>query len=163
MDEAERLRGALSSLRGRYDRVRVVTYSLGCRLIMHACPPMSHTSRPYEVHLLAAAVQVSEAEPLLMRGIAQGKTHLYYSPDDKVLRLLFSAAEGAPAMGFHGLTQQQIQLLEKEVEQHNSSELVARRVSSWDPLAVHLMYSALWGDIVCAAGSANIRAAIDKG
>jgi hypothetical protein len=178
--EVERLQGAVLSLRRQgYSRVRVVAYSLGCRLALHACKQLPHASRPDEVHLLAAAVEASEARSLLS-GLTKnggggdgggGSTHVYFSRDDQVLNLLYGVAEGSPALGFEGLALTPSVALdtaaaaaesgegggEGHVEQHDTSVLARGKVSEANPLAVHLMYSRLWGEIACGGGGVETR------
>lgn len=101
--EAEQLRQVLLELRRDYDIVRVVAHSLGSRMLLHACQTMTVDERPDETHLLAAAVQASEAAPLLSR-LAQGETHVYFSRDDLCLGVAFRVIEGGPALGYSGLT-----------------------------------------------------------
>ena len=162
-EEVQRLQSALMALRTRYSRVRVVAYSLGCRLALHAGPLMPSEARPDEVHLVAPAVQSSEAEPLLA-GLSRGNTHVYFSRDDQVLRLLYGVAEGSPALGQEGLNpilpvvvnersddgrlHEPRQLDPVVVLQHDTTPLMAElKVSRSNPLAIHLAYSTLWGKI----------------
>eukprot|EP01043_Picozoa_sp_COSAG02_P075098 COSAG02_NODE_15328_length_1181_cov_1.321627_1_plen_371_part_01 len=100
--EAEQLRQILLELRRDYDVVRVVAHSLGSRMLLHACQTMTVDERPDEAHLLAAAVQASEAAPLLSR-LARGETHVYFSRDDLCLGVAFRVIEGGPALGYSGL------------------------------------------------------------
>lgn len=161
-DEVQRLRSAVLSLRSRHTRVRIVAYSLGCRLALHACSLLPSESRPDEVHLLAAAVQASEAKPLLA-GLSRGSTHVYFSRDDHVLRLLYGLAEGSPALGYEGLPPSQREnrgsghirghLDRDVVVQHDTSPLAEGKVSRSNLLAVHLMYSTVWADIAYGGAS----------
>eukprot|EP01043_Picozoa_sp_COSAG02_P054184 COSAG02_NODE_6093_length_3806_cov_2.162126_4_plen_344_part_00 len=162
--EVERLQSALIAMRTRYSCVRVVAYSLGCRLVLHACPLLPCEARPDEVHLVAAAVQASEAKPLLA-GLSQGETHVYFSRDDHVLSLMYGVAEGSPALGYEGLTPvlpevdvngrssaglvepRQLALKRNVVLQHDTTPLAEGKVSKSNLLAIHLMYSTLWGKI----------------
>ena len=144
-DEVQRLRSAVLSLRSRHTRVRIVAYSLGCRLALHACSLLPSESRPDEVHLLAAAVQASEAKPLLA-GLSRGSTHVYFSRDDHVVGLLYGLAEGSPALGYEGLPPSQRENRDVVV-QHDTSPLAEGKVSRSNLLAVHLMYSTIWADI----------------
>ena len=155
-DEVQRLQSAVLALRSRYTRVHIVAYSLGCRLALHACPLVPSESRPDEVHLVAAAVRASEAKPLLA-GLSQGSTHVYFSRDDHVLRLLYGLAEGSPALGYEGLPPSRQENHEfghghghldcGPVVQHDTSPLFEGKVSRSNLLAVHLMYSTLWADV----------------
>jgi hypothetical protein len=131
------------------------------------------------VHLLAAAVEASEARSLLS-GLTKnggggdgggGSTHVYFSRDDQVLNLLYGVAEGSPALGFEGLALTPSVALdtaaaaaesgegggEGHVEQHDTSVLARGKVSEANPLAVHLMYSRLWGEIACGGGGVETR------
>lgn len=161
--EVQRLRSALVAMRTKYPRVRVVAYSLGCRLALHTCSLLPKGSRPDEVHLLAAAVRASEARPLLS-GLSRGSTHVYFSQDDLVLKILYGVAEGNPALGYEGLPLLS-QVLETgrasdvvphngertdlthAIVQYDTSLLAEGKVSRSNPLAMHLMYSQLWGKI----------------
>ena len=100
--EAGSLRVEILKLRSSHDVVRVVAHSLGCRMLLHACEPLPHASRPDEVHLLAAAVTAAEALPLLPT-LSQSKTHAYFSKDDLTLGVAFRVIEGGAALGYSGL------------------------------------------------------------
>lgn len=160
-DEVQRLRGALLALHSRYRMVRIVSYSLGCRLTLRACPLLPRQCRPDEVHLVAAAVAASEARSLLGE-VSRGTTHVYFSRDDQVLSLLYGIAAGSPALGYEGVVQQpcasnKAQDLDEceqsnyeaaeNVIQHDASLLVKGLLSTSDPLAMHLMYSRMFHEV----------------
>ena len=160
--EVQRLQSALITMRTRYSRVHVVAYSLGCRLALHACALLPSEARPDEVHLVAGAVQASEAKPLLAE-LSRDNTHVYFSRDDHVLRLLYGIAEASPALGYEGLNpvlpevvvngrSSTVPVEPRQLDlnvalQHDTTPLAEGKVSRSNLLAIHLMYSTLWGEI----------------
>ena len=146
-DEINRLRMTLKTVRARYQRVRVVSYSLGCQLLLITYHTLESNLWPDETHLLAAAVQTSEAQHLLCASRRSGITHVYFSQDDHVLNLLFGVVEGEQALGSTGLRWHSTDSLSLPIVNHDTSLLQRERVSSWNPLVVHLMYREIWADI----------------
>jgi len=168
--EAEQLRQVLLELRRDYDVVRVVAHSLGSRMLLHACQTMAVDDLPDEAHLLAAAVQASEAAPLLSR-LARGITHVYFSRDDLCLGVAFRVIEGGPALGYSGLADVTggRTLLEAVPPGENgqgdegpsagSDGVRIHDSSEHFGLVVHNSYAARWGQI--AYGNENRLTAAD--
>jgi hypothetical protein len=152
--ETQRLRAALLALRARYDHVRVVAYSLGCPLVLHALAEPDEllpTQRPDELHMLAAAMTAAEAQPHMQ--VLSRCTHTYYTTDDTVLRWLFSVAEGAPALGYSGqLAAEQdltTAIYASECEPHTSTygHDTSKHFADIDG-GVHMKYSLVLRDII---------------
>ncbi|ORX47685.1 hypothetical protein DM01DRAFT_1338906 [Hesseltinella vesiculosa] len=106
-DRAETLAWRLLELRRKYDVVRVVGHSLGCRHIVEACSLMQMDQRPNEIHLCAPALIREDILPWVTEGsggLGQGNTMIYYSHKDITLGILFRAIlGGSQAVGEIGL------------------------------------------------------------
>ena len=139
--ETERLTDVLRELRGEYGHVRVVAYSVGCRLLMEACQPLEACQRPDEIHLIAPAVVCDEGAALLSTGggLARGNTHVYYTSEDVVLGpKIFGAAESGPALGMRGLEPGELNYSACRVSMHDTTSV---------PGIAHTMYNRLWGEV----------------
>lgn len=92
----------LAGLSARYDRVRVVAHSLGCRQIVEAASRLAPERRPQEIHLCAAACREKEVAAQLPH-LAQQHTYLYYTAKDLVLQAAFTVMARGRALGAAGL------------------------------------------------------------
>jgi hypothetical protein len=80
---------------------RLVSHSLGCRLVLEALPLVPPAERPVEVHLLAAACTEQQARPCLEQLItdencATEQVIVYFSSDDEVLTTAFRYLVASP-------------------------------------------------------------------
>lgn len=87
-DDAAAFAEALERLTARYDRVRVVAHSLGCRQVVWASSQLTGGARPSEIHLCAPALLEDEVRDLLP-DLAADRTYLYYASNDLVLNFAF--------------------------------------------------------------------------
>ncbi len=100
---AHMLAERLAKLRSRYERVRVVAHSLGCRHIIEASSSLAGRQRPDEIHLCAPACRERDVAPKLA-GLARGSTYVYYCKSDAVLDVGFRLVARGRAVGSKGLT-----------------------------------------------------------
>ncbi|KAI8065730.1 hypothetical protein BC940DRAFT_240795 [Gongronella butleri] len=106
-ERAETLAFRLLQLREKYDKIRLVGHSLGCRHIVEACSLLTLRDRPNEIHLCAPALVRNDILPMVAvgsGGIGQQNTMIYYSHKDVTLGVLFRAlVAGDQAIGEIGL------------------------------------------------------------
>ena len=101
--DAPKVAAALRSLSAteHVHSYRVVAHSLGCRLIVDALPLLPPESRPAEVHLCAAALTASHAQPNL-HALTQPGGALYHhwsSLDEALSSGFLLASRGEAALG----------------------------------------------------------------
>jgi len=116
-ERAETFAQELAELRSQYSRVRVVAHSLGCRHAIEAIATLDPASRPDEVHLCAPACREDIVEARL-GSLARGRTILYYTADDLVLRSGFALMSGGVALGTAGPTRAYDRLEAIDVTEH---------------------------------------------
>ncbi|KAG2233014.1 hypothetical protein INT48_007590 [Thamnidium elegans] len=106
-DRAEMLAWRLLDLRRKYDYLRVVGHSLGCRHIVEACSLMSPNERPDAIHLCAPALIASDIVNQIRKdtgGLGRERTLIYYSNKDITLGILLRALlKGEQSVGEVGL------------------------------------------------------------
>ncbi|KAF1799960.1 hypothetical protein V8B55DRAFT_1543073 [Mucor lusitanicus] len=109
-DRAEMLAWRLLDLRRKYEYLRVVGHSLGCRHIVEACSLMNANERPDSIHLCAPALVAPDIVNQIRKetgGLGQNKTLIYYSPKDITLGILLrTLLKGDQAIGEIGLPEQ---------------------------------------------------------
>ncbi|KAL1917224.1 uncharacterized protein VTP21DRAFT_4880 [Calcarisporiella thermophila] len=101
-ERAEALALRLLRLREEYDKIRIVSHSLGCRHLVEALGHLSPKEWPDSIHLCAPALAETETVSKLLRN-PSADIRLYYTPQDWTLAVLFRAIVGARAMGEVGL------------------------------------------------------------
>ncbi len=114
---AEVLADRLSGLARRYERVRVVAHSLGCRHVIEAVAHLPRAERPNEIHLCAAACRERDVAASLS-GLARGRTHLYFARNDLVLATAFRLMARGRALGAVGPGRAYARLRAHEVGAH---------------------------------------------
>jgi hypothetical protein len=97
-ESADHLAHKLTGFAARYDRVRVVAHSLGCRQIIEAASRLRPERRPHEIHLCAGACR-EEDVAIKLPHLAREHTYQYYTTDDLVLRTAFTAMAWGRALG----------------------------------------------------------------
>lgn len=106
VEDAERLSSSLVTLGQRFNRVRLVAHSLGCRKAIRAVTGLPESERPFEIHLTAPAC-IESLVSADLNGLARGPdgmTYCYYTRRDLALSWGFRAAHGgSEAMGSVGL------------------------------------------------------------
>ncbi|CEP14019.1 hypothetical protein [Parasitella parasitica] len=109
-ERAEMLAWRLLDLRRKYDYLRVVGHSLGCRHIVEACSLMEAKERPDSIHLCAPALVAPDIVNQIRKetgGLGQNKTLIYYSQKDITLGILLRVLlKGDQAIGEIGLPEQ---------------------------------------------------------
>ncbi|KAI8059959.1 uncharacterized protein B0P05DRAFT_478129, partial [Gilbertella persicaria] len=108
-DRAEMLAWRLLDLRKKYDYLRVVGHSLGCRHIVEACSLMDANERPDSVHLCAPALVAPDIIDQIKKdsGGLGKQTAIYYSQKDITLGILLRILlKGEQAVGEIGLPTQ---------------------------------------------------------
>ncbi|KAI8975081.1 hypothetical protein BDF20DRAFT_876823 [Mycotypha africana] len=138
-DRAEMLAWRLLQLRKKYDYLRIVGHSLGCRHIVEACSLMQPDERPDSVHLCAPALVLSDIADQIRKpnasnsndrsgshgnsisredsdgsngggGLGRKQTLIYYSHKDITLGILLRILlKGEQVVGEIGLHDQQQQ------------------------------------------------------
>jgi hypothetical protein len=98
---ADHLSQKLAGLTARYDRVRVVAHSLGCRQIIEAGSRLPPERRPHEIHLCATACREKDVAAKLPH-LAREQTYQYYTANDLVLATAFTAMAWGRALGNAG-------------------------------------------------------------
>lgn len=98
VERAERLAARLRRLRRRYDRLRVVGHSLGCRHLVEAVALLDDEQRPDEIHLCAPAFRERDLADRL-GALARESTYVYYCERDLVLTTSFRAMALGSALG----------------------------------------------------------------
>ncbi|KAI8328135.1 hypothetical protein BC941DRAFT_445512 [Chlamydoabsidia padenii] len=96
-ERAEMLAWRLLELRRKYDHLRVVGHSLGCRHIVEACGLMQPNERPNSIHLCAPALIKEDIWPWVEKGtdgLGQEQTVVYYSHKDLTLGVLLRTLLG---------------------------------------------------------------------
>ncbi|KAL6065108.1 Alpha/beta hydrolase [Balamuthia mandrillaris] len=101
-EHAHVLAAKLQHLKQKYQRVRVVAHSLGCKLLVEAVKFLKEHHRPNEIHLCAPALYEEKVKDILLSSIATEHTFLYYNADDAILRTAFRLLEQGPALGAAG-------------------------------------------------------------
>ena len=107
----------LGGLTQRYERVRVVAHSLGCRNVIEAVARLDPERRPHEIHLCAPAFREADVADKL-GGLAQGRTHLYFTNSDLVLETAFRVMAWGRALGAVGPTTDYPGLAPVDVSDH---------------------------------------------
>ncbi|CAO3643544.1 unnamed protein product [Cunninghamella blakesleeana] len=106
-ERAEMLAWRLLELRKRYEYLRVVSHSLGCRHLVEACSIMEKHQRPNEIHLCAPALIKSDILPWIKQGsggLGINHTSIYYSHKDITLGILLrTLLAGDQAVGEIGI------------------------------------------------------------
>jgi hypothetical protein len=97
-ERADHLARKLAGLAARYDRVRVVAHSLGCRQIIEAASRLEPDRRPHEIHLCAGACREKDVAAKLPH-LAREHTYHYYTANDFVLATAFTVMAWGRAMG----------------------------------------------------------------
>jgi len=92
----------LVRLHKQYGKVRVISHSLGCKLLVNAIRDIPHEFRPHTVHLCAPAFDEETYGPILNE-ISQRRTYIYYTPKDVVLSLGLRSIKGYNPIGSAGL------------------------------------------------------------
>lgn len=92
----------LIRLHKKYKKVRVISHSLGCKLLVNAIKDVPPEFRPHNVHLCAPALDEKTYGPILNE-ISQRRTYIYYTPKDVVLSLGLKALKGYNPIGSIGL------------------------------------------------------------
>ena len=110
---AEKLR----DLRRRYEYVRIVGHSLGCRHAIEAISSLDPDDRPDEVHLCAPALREADYEELL-HGLARRRTVIYYTERDLILSTVFRVLSLGHALGARGPTQCYTRLRSVDISKH---------------------------------------------
>ena len=123
---ADHLARKLGGLAARYDRVRVVAHSLGCRQIVEAASRLEPDRRPHEIHLCASACREKDVAAKLPY-LAREQAYQYYTANDLVLATAFTVMAWGRALGATGL-------------RHNYPGLTAIDVSDHFSFRVHGEY-----------------------
>lgn len=139
---ANLLAARLRTLRSRYDYVRVVGHSLGCRHVLEAVTSLPSSRRPDEVHLCAPAFREKDVADKLPQ-LARVGSVLYHTPSDAVLELGFRMMSGGSPAGSKGL--------EGEYEGLETVE-----VSEFFRFWVHLEYKRRFPRFARNAGAATV-------
>jgi esterase/lipase superfamily enzyme len=71
----------LLHLRSHYDYLRIVSHSLGSRMLMKALKELPIEKRPDEIHFCASAITEDGCEDVLLTGPAQVKSYIYHSEE----------------------------------------------------------------------------------
>ncbi|KAF0852659.1 conserved uncharacterized mitochondrial protein [Andalucia godoyi] len=88
VERARDLAEQLTLLRPHFDRIRIVSHSLGCRHVVEACLLLEPNVRPDYLHLCAPAFHDDD---MLVRWseVARRKTIVYYTPKDMLLQTVY--------------------------------------------------------------------------
>jgi len=116
---ADHLARKLARLAARYDRVRVVAHSLGCRQIVEAASHLKPDRRPHEIHLCASACREKDVAAKLPH-LAREQTYQYYTANDLVLATAFTVMAWGRALGAAGLRHDYAGLTAIDVSDHFS-------------------------------------------
>ncbi|KAL9647412.1 hypothetical protein ABK040_006775 [Willaertia magna] len=94
----------LHLLRNRYNKIRIVGHSLGCKHIIEAIKLLPLEYRPDEIHLCAPAINEEDVKDVLSEGLAKDATFHYYSKEDYLLSYIFPIiSQQKIALGAHPL------------------------------------------------------------
>ncbi len=99
--QSERLAEHLREYARRYESVRLVAHSLGCRQVIEAVALLEPGQRPHQIHLCAPACCEDEVADKLAR-LARERTYLYWTPNDLVLQTAFRLMAWGRALGAEG-------------------------------------------------------------
>ncbi|AYV82330.1 MAG: hypothetical protein Homavirus31_4 [Homavirus sp.] len=100
---ATKLSEDLIRLSKKYKKLRVISHSLGCKLLMNAIVKIPPEHRPTTIHMLAPAI-VEEEYANVFNNLAKEKTYVYYCNDDIVLGTILQFIKSQNIVGASGLT-----------------------------------------------------------
>lgn len=93
----------LIELSKKYEKVRVICHSLGCKLLLNSIEYITNEKhKPTVVHLCAPTFNETEYEDLLDR-VAKQKTYIYYTNRDSILSIALQVTKNKDPVGAYGL------------------------------------------------------------
>jgi hypothetical protein len=87
----------------KYENVRVVSHSLGCKLLLNALPYVPDKHKPRNIHMCAPAFSESDHGHLLDNS-SKHQTYIYYTPNDVVLSTFLNMTKNKNPVGAYGLS-----------------------------------------------------------
>ena len=99
---APKLALKLINLSKKYDKVRIVCHSLGCKLLLNAIPYVPLKHRPHTIHLCAPTFNEAEYQDVLTH-LSKNRTYIYYTKDDGVLAIALQLTKNKDPVGAFGL------------------------------------------------------------
>lgn len=92
----------LMDLSKKYEIVRVVCHSLGCKLLLNAIEYIPDKHKPNVVHLCAPTFNETEYEHILNK-VSKQKTYIYYTDRDTILSTALQLTKNKNPVGAFGL------------------------------------------------------------
>ena len=102
---APKLALKLINLSKKYERVRVICHSLGCKLFINAINYIPNKHKPSYVHLCAPTFNELEYKNVLNH-LSKNKTYIYYTKSDIILSIALQLTKNNNPVGAFGLTTQ---------------------------------------------------------
>ena len=114
---AHQLAHDLIKVSDRYEKVRIVAHSLGCKLLMNAIIDIPPKYRPDIIHLCAPAF-VEEDYGYMLNEISKDKTYLYYTNNDIILNNILQLILGKSVCGADGLKKEYHNIITTDVSEY---------------------------------------------
>lgn len=114
---ANKLSADIIKLSDKYERVRIIAHSLGCKLLMNAIKKTPEESRPTTIHLFGPAFGEEEFEDVYEKA-ARYRTYVYYSENDYALGVLLQFIKSHDIVGAHGFKRVYDNVSVKDVTNH---------------------------------------------
>ena len=99
---ADELSRDIDILSKKYKKVRVVSHSLGCKLLLNAVNNLPPESRPDYIHMCAPSFSEDEFKDSL-DDVAKKRTFIYYTDSDIVLSVILKMIRSKNPVGAFGL------------------------------------------------------------
>lgn len=100
-----------------YSKVRIVSHSLGCKLLINALADVPDKYKPNIIHMCAPAFSEDKYEHIL-NNLAKQHTFLYYTPKDTILSTFLQIYKNKQPVGAYGLTKQYLNLTTIDVSNY---------------------------------------------
>lgn len=107
----------LKDLSDEYDKVRVVSHSLGSNYLIRALRDIPMDQRPHVNHMCAPCCVESEISDILPT-LSRDKTYIYHSQNDFVLSDMFKIMNDENPVGSNGLIDKYDNVYVKDVSEH---------------------------------------------
>jgi len=107
----------------KYENVRIVSHSLGCKLLLNALPYIPAKHKPRNIHMCAPAFTESDYGHLL-NDSSKHQTYIYYTLNDAVLSTLLQMTKNKNPVGAYGLSNNYQKVQTIDVSKHFNDEWI---------------------------------------
>lgn len=90
---SKKLARTLVDYSDQYKKVRIVSHSLGCKILLEAMKLIPEEAKPDSIHLCAPAITIGDILEYNST-FAKDNTYIYHAENDMILSMLYSAVNG---------------------------------------------------------------------